>query len=67
MANQSKVDRNVSPEVCCQGVRTDSDDFFSEVIFLSDDFKVHYCTGFPFCEILRLVFEIVLGQSSHDH
>ena len=62
MANQSKVDRNVSSDVCCQGVQTDSDDFFSEALFLSDDSKVHYCTGFPCCEMLRLHgFRICLG------
>ena len=53
MANQSKVDPNVSPDVSSQGVQTDSDDLFSEAMILSDDSKVHYCTGFPGCEMLR--------------
>ena len=62
MANQNKVDWNVSPDVCCQGVQTDNDDFFSEAIFLSDDSEVPYCTGFPGCEMLRLAFELLLGS-----
>ena len=55
-----KVDRDVFPGVSCQGVQTDNDDFFSEAKFLSNDSKVHYCTGFPGCEMQRLAFEFVL-------
>ena len=62
MANRSKVDRNVSPDVSFQRVQTDSDEFFSEARFLCDDSKVHYCTGFPGCEMLRLAFEFGLGS-----
>ena len=54
----------ISPDVCCQGVQTHSDDFFSEARFLSDYFKVHYCTRFPGGEIVRLVFKFVLGSFS---
>ena len=62
MANRSKVDPNVSPDVSFQGVQTDTDDLFSEAIILSDDSKVHYCTGIPGCEMLRSAFKFVLGS-----
>ena len=32
--------------------------------FLSDDFKVHYCTILPGGEMVKLVFEVVLGSFS---
>ena len=48
----------------CQGVQTHSEGFFSEARFLSDDFKVHYCTRLPGGEMVRLVFKFVLGSYS---
>ena len=62
MANQSKVYQNVLPDVSSPRVQTDSDDLFSEVVILSDDSKVHYCTGCPGCEMLRVAFKFVLGS-----
>ena len=59
---ESTVRLTVSPDACCQGVQTDSDDIFSKARFLSDDSKVHYCTGLPVCEMLRLAFDFVLGS-----
>ena len=61
-SGRSTARLSVSPDVCCQGVQTDSDDIFSEARFLSDDSKVHYCTGLPVCEMLRLAFAFVLGS-----
>ena len=61
-SGESAVRLSVSLDVCCQGVQTDSDDIFSEVIFLSDYSKVHYCTGLPVCEMLRFAFDFVLGS-----
>ena len=52
--------RSVSTDVCCQGVPTDSDDIYSKARFLSDDSLVHYSTGLPGCEMLRLAFEFIL-------
>ena len=43
----STVRLSVSPDVCFQGVQTDSDGIFSEARFLFDDSKVHCCTGLP--------------------
>ena len=62
MTIQSKVVGSVSPDVCCPGVQTDSGDIFSEAGFLFDDFKVHYFTRLPGCEMLRWHgFRICLG------
>ena len=58
----STVRLSVSPDVCCQGAQTDSDDIFSEARFLFDNCKVHYCAGLPVCEMLRLAFGFVLGS-----
>ena len=61
-SDESTFRLSVSPDVCCQEVQTDSDDISSEARFLSDDSKVHYCTGLPVCEMLRLAFDFVLGS-----
>ena len=61
-SGESAVRLTVSPDVCCQGVQTDSDDIFSKARLLSDDSKVHYCTGLPVCEMLiRFGFQFCFG------
>ena len=54
----------ISRDVCCQEVQTHSDDLFSVARYLSDDFKLHYCTRLTGVEMVRLIFKFVLGSFS---
>lgn len=42
-------------------VQTESNSFFSETEFLSDEVKVHYYTGLPNAEVLQSTFEFVVA------